>query len=103
MKASSLDKSRVVYERLFVFAAIWGFGGSLTSDRNTESNKLFSTFIKSMVKNVKFPDQGDVLDFFLDPSSGEPVPWTHKIPGFSSSSPDYYSSSVVIPTVETVR
>jgi dynein heavy chain len=103
IKSTIIEKTRVVFERLFIFATMWGFGGCISTDKNSETQKAFSVFMKGLVRTVKFPDQGDILEYYLDPSSGEPVPWVHKIPGFSSSAPDYSSSTIVVPTAESVR
>ena len=102
IKATTVDKSRLVCERLICSAAMWGFGGCLKNDAN-EFPKQFSAFIRGLMRAVKFPDQGDVLEFYLDPTSGEAVPWVQKIASFSSSAPDYSTSLIVVPTVHTVR
>ena len=41
------DVPKEVIERCFVFAAIWGFGGSLSVDKGVDYRKLFSEYWKT--------------------------------------------------------
>ena len=49
----TVEKTKLLVERLFLYASMWAFGGAL----QTEQRKAVSIFFKSLSKNVKFPDQ----------------------------------------------
>eukprot|EP01038_Epipyxis_sp_PR26KG_P005405 gene5405-7492_t len=90
-----------VMERIFLFCLMWAFGGALPSDRQIDYKKLFSNFFKTLSKAVKFPESGTVLDYWIDPNSGETISWQNKVEGFSSSGDN--NSTIVVPTADTVR
>jgi len=46
---------------------------------------------------------GTVLDYYIDPTTGEAISWQSKVASFSSSAPDTGSSTIVVPTADTVR
>lgn len=48
---------------------MWAVGGPLSEDKFS-----FSSFMKSIAK-VKFPDQGQIYDYFFDPISMNWVDW----------------------------
>ena len=99
------EKTKVVYERFFVFAAMWAFGGcvNISSERGGEIRKLFSSFIRTLNKHIKFPDSGNVLDYFIDPISGETVAWQDKVASYSGSVQETSGPNVFVPTSDTVR
>jgi dynein heavy chain len=104
LKLPLAEKSQIVYERIFLFSVMWAFSGSLTTGTSTDYKKLFSLFFKGLVsKCIKFPDAGTVLDYYIDPNSGDCVPWQSKVAAFSSSAPDGTSSTIVVPTADSVR
>jgi dynein heavy chain len=92
-----------VMERMFLFCLMWAFSGALPSDKQTDYKKIFSAFFKSLSKSIKFPDQGTVLDYFIDPSTGEAISWQSKVPAFSTATTDQSTSSIFVPTADTVR
>ena len=63
------------FERIFMFAAIWGFGGVLTD----ESRKTFDPFFRELMKknesNTPLPIRGSVFELFPDLSRNEWVPF----------------------------
>ena len=97
------DRDAASLERVFLFAAMWAFGGSLAGDKQIEYPKLFSVFFKGISsKMLKFPaGEASCLDFFFDFSTGEPITWQSKVATFSSSSAD--AGVLVVPTADTVR
>jgi len=42
----------------------------------------FSKWWSAEFKNIKFPSQGTVFDYYLDPESKKWAPWTEKVPKF---------------------
>lgn len=58
----------------------------------------------SFTVNQLFPGSiGTVLDYFIDPATGETIPWQNKVAAFTSSAPDTGGSTIVVPTADTVR
>jgi dynein heavy chain len=90
-----------------------------TGDRSIDNRKTFSTFFKSLARSIKWyafiipsshyhvilspfrPEQGVVLDYFIDPTSGDAVPWQSKMT--SSMPAEFDAGTVMVPTVDTVR
>ncbi len=71
-------------------------------DKQIEYRKLFSVFYRGLVKSVKFPDAGIVLDYFIEPSTGEAVSWQSKVAAFMSSN-DAAGANMMVSTADTVR
>lgn len=42
----------------------------------------FSKWWTTEFKTIKFPSQGTVFDYFLDPQTHKWTPWTEKVPRF---------------------
>ena len=104
LKIASYDKTTTVIERLFIYSLMWAFGGPLSTEKIQDTKKIFSTFFKGLcAKSVKFGDSGVVLDYFIDPNSGECITWQSKVATFSSNAPDSPGSTIVVPTADTVR
>ncbi|KAL1259213.1 hypothetical protein QQF64_009790, partial [Cirrhinus molitorella] len=96
------DTSREIYETYFVFACVWAFGGATTQDQLHDYRGEFSQWWIKEMKSVKFPVQGSVFDYYLDPHSRRFLPWTDRMPMFEMD-PDTPVQSVLVTTVETVR
>jgi len=100
LRTAAVDQQAM--ERIFLFCLMWAFSGALPSDKQVDYKKVFSTFFKTLNKSIKFPDQGTVLDYFIEPSSGEVVAWQSKVPAFNATS-DISGSNIFVPTADTVR
>ena len=62
----SNDPPKELYELYFVFACIWAFGSSLYHDGTVDHRAEFSKWFSSEFKNVTFPPNGTVFDFYVD-------------------------------------
>ncbi|XP_016337659.1 dynein heavy chain 11, axonemal [Sinocyclocheilus anshuiensis] len=96
------DTPREVYETYFVFACVWAFGGATFQDQLHDFRAEFSQWWIKEMKSVKFPVQGSVFDYYLDPHSRRFLPWTDRMLMFEMD-PDTPVQSMLVPTVETVR
>ncbi|XP_045053259.2 dynein axonemal heavy chain 11 isoform X2 [Desmodus rotundus] len=96
------DSPKEVYEVYFVFACIWAFGGALLQDQLSACQAEFSRWWQKEMKAVKFPSQGTVFDYYLDPHTRKFLPWTDKIPKFMMD-PDLPLQRVLVHTAETTR
>ncbi|RYH32012.1 hypothetical protein EON65_01475, partial [archaeon] len=102
LKSFTGEKNQAAMERIFLFCLMWAFGGPLTSDKQTDFRKMFSNFFRTLTKAIKFPETASVLDCFIDPLTGEAVPWQNQVSAAATgtgSSP----GSLMVPTAETVR
>lgn len=100
----SQEKTKEVIERMFLFCAIWSFGGALPSEsKKTDARVKFSNLIKKIAKHTTFPDNALVFDCFIDPYSGETISWQDKVASFTSMSESSATSTIVVPTSDTVR
>eukprot|EP00904_Undaria_pinnatifida_P003150 jgi/Undpi1/12836/HiC_scaffold_7.g02503.m1 len=91
-------------ERVFLFAAMWSFGGALSSDSKSDDRRAFSQEWRRLLppKTVKIPEQGLVFDYFINPESGEVVRWSDKVPTFVPSVGQSFAS-MVVPTMDLIR
>ncbi|KGL72843.1 Dynein heavy chain 9, axonemal, partial [Tinamus guttatus] len=97
-----LDCPKELYELYFVFAAIWAFGGSMFQDQLVDYRVEFSKWWVAEFKTIKFPSQGTVFDFYIDPETKKFEPWSKLIPQFEFD-PEMPLKACLVPTTETVR
>ncbi|KAL5469213.1 hypothetical protein EMCRGX_G030437 [Ephydatia muelleri] len=76
------DTAKEIYALYFVFAAIWAFGGSIFQYQLVDYRVEFSKWWVTEFKQLKFPSQGTVFDYFLDHKTKKWLPWSEKIPKF---------------------
>lgn len=96
------DSSKEVYELYFTFACVWAFGGSMFQDQLVDYRVEFSKWWTTDFKTVKFPSQGTVFDYYIDPESKKFVPWTERVPKFELD-PDVPLQAALVHTAETTR
>ncbi|XP_074463654.1 dynein axonemal heavy chain 9 isoform X3 [Larus michahellis] len=96
------DCPKELYELYFVFAAIWAFGGSMFQDQLVDYRVEFSKWWVAEFKTIKFPSQGTVFDFYIDPETKKFEPWSKLIPQFEFD-PEMPLQACLVPTAETVR
>jgi dynein heavy chain len=70
-----------LYELYFVFAAVWAFGGAC-DDQGRDYRAEFSQMWRSEWRNVTFPQQGTVFDYYVSPDKKKFLPWTEISPPF---------------------
>ena len=88
-----------------MFAAIWTFGGPLTSDESINYRVAFSDFWKKEFPTVKFADSSTVFDFFLSPEC-DFVPWASVVPPYQHDTVEVQQrgiGDVMVGTRDTVR
>ncbi|KEG12669.1 dynein heavy chain [Trypanosoma grayi] len=99
-----------VYEKYFVFAVIWAFGGPLPgSDGRIDARMNFSNQWKKEFPNMKISDTGSVFDFYIDKNKDdngvyqyEWKPWSDLVQPYIPD-PDKQLSSVSVQTADSVR
>ncbi|NWT20166.1 DYH9 protein, partial [Vireo altiloquus] len=96
------DCPKELYELYFVFAAVWAFGGSMFQDQLVDYRVEFSKWWVAEFKTIKFPSQGTVFDFYIDPETKKFEPWSKLIPQFEFD-PEVPLQGCLVPTAETVR
>ncbi|KAM8838403.1 dynein axonemal heavy chain 11 [Synchiropus picturatus] len=95
------DSARELYEIYFVFACIWAFGGALFQDHLNDYRAEFSRWWSKEMRAVKFPSQGSVFDYFIDPESKKLTPWSERMDAFELE-PDVPLQTVLVHTPETI-
>uniref|UniRef100_A0A1I8JH23 DHC_N2 domain-containing protein n=1 Tax=Macrostomum lignano TaxID=282301 RepID=A0A1I8JH23_9PLAT len=90
------------YEIYFVFCCVWAFGGSMFQDQLVDHRVEFTKWWITEFKTVKFPAQGTVFDYFIDPESKKFEPWTKIVQKFELD-PDIPLQAALVPTSETTR
>ena len=70
-----------LYELYFVFAAVWAFGGAC-DDQGRDYRAEFSQMWRSEWRNVSFPQQGTVFDYYVNPEKKKFMPWSELAPQF---------------------
>ncbi|XP_015735401.1 dynein heavy chain 17, axonemal [Coturnix japonica] len=96
------DSPRELYELFFVFACTWAFGGALFQDQLMDYRAEFSKWWVSEFKSVKFPAQGTIFDYYINPETKKFKPWTDKVPTFRLD-PEVPLQASMVHTTETVR
>ncbi|KAG5856708.1 hypothetical protein ANANG_G00010770 [Anguilla anguilla] len=96
------DSPRDAYETYFAFACIWAFGGALHQDQLHDYRIEFSQWWTKAMKTVKFPAQGSVFDYCLDPLTRRFLPWGDRVPLFEMEA-NTSLQAVLVHTSETVR
>ncbi|XP_069510616.1 dynein axonemal heavy chain 9 [Ambystoma mexicanum] len=96
------DCPKELYELYFVFAAVWAFGGAMFQDQLVDYRVEFSKWWVTEFKTIKFPSQGTVFDYYIDPESKKFEPWSKLIPKFEFD-PDMPLQACLVHTNETIR
>uniref|UniRef100_A0A2K5EHB9 Dynein axonemal heavy chain 9 n=1 Tax=Aotus nancymaae TaxID=37293 RepID=A0A2K5EHB9_AOTNA len=96
------DCPKEIYEHYFVFAAIWAFGGAMVQDQLMDYRAEFSKWWLTEFKTVKFPSQGTVFDYYIDPETKKFEPWSKLIPQFEFD-PEMPLQACLVHTSETIR
>uniref|UniRef100_A0A8D2LWB2 AAA+ ATPase domain-containing protein n=1 Tax=Varanus komodoensis TaxID=61221 RepID=A0A8D2LWB2_VARKO len=96
------DSPRELYEIYFAFASVWAFGGALFQDQLIDYRMEFSRWWIKEMRTIKFPSQGTVFDYYIDPDTKKFTLWSEKIPGIEME-PDVPLQTVLIHTSETIR
>jgi dynein heavy chain len=91
------DMSRLL-ERFLSFSLAWGVGGNL----DAKSRSRFSEWFRTNMSAGRFPRDGSVFDYFINPKTGEyqrfdsvTAPFRHK--------PATPFADIVVPTIDTTR
>ncbi|NXE29303.1 DYH17 protein, partial [Ardeotis kori] len=96
------DSPRELYELYFVFACAWAFGGAMFQDQLVDYRLKFSQWWVKEFKTIKFPSQGTIFDYYIDPETKKFVLWTEKVPTFKLD-PEVPLQASMVHTTETVR
>ncbi|XP_078257485.1 dynein axonemal heavy chain 17-like [Rhinoraja longicauda] len=96
------DSSKELYELYFVFACVWGFGGTMFQDQLVDYRVEFSRWWVNEFKAVKFPSQGTVFDYYIDSETKRFISWLEKVPLFELDS-DSPLQAALVHTTETIR
>ncbi|KAK5851425.1 hypothetical protein PBY51_002220 [Eleginops maclovinus] len=96
------DCAKELYELYFVFAAVWAFGGAMFQDQLLDYRVEFSKWWVSEFKSIKFPSQGTVFDYYIDPHSKKFEPWSRMVPNFEMET-ETPLQACVVHTTETIR
>ncbi|XP_006898632.1 PREDICTED: LOW QUALITY PROTEIN: dynein heavy chain 9, axonemal [Elephantulus edwardii] len=97
-----MDCPKEIYELYFVFAAIWAFGGAMVQDQLVDYRTEFSKWWLTEFKTVKFPSQGTIFDYYIDPETKKFEPWSKLIPQFEFD-PETPLQACLVHTSETIR
>ncbi|KAF6298410.1 dynein axonemal heavy chain 17 [Rhinolophus ferrumequinum] len=101
-KSTPPDSPKELYELYFVFACFWAFGGAMFQDQLVDYRVEFSKWWINEFKTIKFPSQGTIFDYYLDPDTKKFLPWTDKVPPFELD-PDIPLQASLVHTTETIR
>ncbi|XP_030257300.1 dynein axonemal heavy chain 9 [Sparus aurata] len=96
------DCAKELYELYFVFAAVWAFGGAMFQDQLVDYRVEFSKWWVAEFKTIKFPSQGTVFDYYIDPESKKFEPWSKMVPKFEMDT-DTPLQACLVHTTETIR
>ncbi|NXE83161.1 DYH17 protein, partial [Cochlearius cochlearius] len=101
-QAAPPDSPRELYELYFVFACAWAFGGAMFQDQLVDYRLEFSKWWVNEFKTVKFPSQGTIFYYYIDPETKKFMLWTEKVPKFKLD-PEVPLQASMVHTTETIR
>ena len=94
------------YERYFIFALIWAFGGPLSSDGRIDYKNNFSNWWKKEFPTIKITadEKQSIFDSFIPDKSDDKefLPWSTIVPTYKHSFDTPYAD-ISIETVDTTR
>ncbi|XP_006869595.1 PREDICTED: dynein heavy chain 17, axonemal [Chrysochloris asiatica] len=96
------DSPKELYELYFVFACFWAFGGAMFQDQLVDYRVEFSKWWINEFKTIKFPSQGTIFDYYIDPDTKKFLPWTERVPSFELDL-DVPLQASLVHTTETIR
>ncbi|NWQ91943.1 DYH17 protein, partial [Burhinus bistriatus] len=96
------DSPRELYELYFVFACAWACGGAMFQDQLADYRVEFSKWWVNEFKTIKFPSQGTIFDYYIDPEMKKFMLWTEKVPKFELD-PEVPLQASMVHTAETIR
>ena len=103
LKSTPEDKDwQIKLETIFVFAAVWGFGGAFDIKDGTNYRQKFNDWWKDEFRTVKFPSRSSIYEVWLNEDENEFIPWAQS-PHFSEISFDskkQQMGDVCVPTPE---
>lgn len=88
------DAIQGIYDAFFAFASFWSLGGGLDEDKNAFSNNF-----KALSKK-KFPEAGQVFDYYYDPTKDDWVGWDSVTPPMDKEFEGLYQN-LIVPTSAT--
>ncbi|XP_013396327.1 dynein beta chain, ciliary isoform X2 [Lingula anatina] len=96
------DCPKELYELYFVFCCIWAFGSCMFQDQLVDHRVEFTKWWVTEFKTIKFPSQGTLFDYYIDPETKKFEPWTKKVPPFEFD-PEMPMQATLVHTAETTR
>lgn len=99
---TSGDFTKDHYEMYFAFAAVWAFGSAMFQDQAVDHRVEFSKWWTNEFRQVKFPPQGTVFDYYIDQDTRTFLPWNEKLPKFELD-PDLPLQASLVYTAESIR
>ncbi|KAJ8246378.1 hypothetical protein GJAV_G00267070 [Gymnothorax javanicus] len=99
-----LDTLRTRFKKIIPIPeqTIWAFGGALFQDQLVDYRVEFSKWWVTEFKTIKFPSQGTVFDYYIDPETKKFEPWSKMVPKFEFD-PDIPLQACLVHTNETIR
>ena len=104
---SADKKTPDVLELVFIYAAVWAFGGAMAVDKQADYRKQFSDAF-AMTFGQRFPMDGQCFDYFFDVESLSFLPWAARVPKYvpipiGGGAGETAFSQLQVATVDTVR
>jgi dynein heavy chain len=75
VRIAGVEDQKMYFEGFFLYSLMWAVGGAVADDKIANYRKVFSSWVKSIAKNPKMPDQGDAFDYRYEPSQQNWVHW----------------------------
>ena len=83
----------------YIYALIWGLGGGISSNHNSEITSL----IEECFTDITFPRADSIFDHFVNPDTQQGfVNWSTKVPEFEFDK-DAQFFDLLVPTIDTIK
>jgi dynein heavy chain len=79
MKQIGAEEGQKVFEMYFVYALVWGAGGSLTCDTTGDYKSQFDKWFRAEFPKPHFPEEGTVFNYVVNQETREFEHWSVRI------------------------
>jgi dynein heavy chain len=79
MKQIGPEDGQRLFEMLFMYAIVWGAGGSLTSDKSGDYKTQFDKWFRAEFAKIPYPEDGLVFNYVVNQDTREFEHWSKRI------------------------
>jgi dynein heavy chain len=102
IRSMNVEDQKATYDALFAFAVMWSIGGAISDDKTVNYRKQFNAYMKSITKQIRFPDALECYDYRFEPRLKDWVSWEEWVNPYNPVAEQMYQN-ITISTVDIER